>query len=119
MEKVRKATEQLIEAMKESDVYIRYQNARVQITACPSLKKEADEFRKKNYDLQNSRKDIFEEADRLQAEYATLLKNPIVREYLTAENSFCRMIQQVNWKLIEEMDFEADFEGKCKDSETD
>jgi len=69
--------------------------------------------------MQNSRMDIFEEADKLQREYAEVINHPMVREYLTAENAFCRIVQQINWQLIENLDFEADFEGKQTEGFTD
>ena len=69
--------------------------------------------------MQNSRMDIFEEADKLQREYAEVINHPVVREYLTGENAFCRIGQQINWQLIENLDFEADFEGKQTEGFTD
>lgn len=112
MNQVQEITKNLISAVEESDEYIRYQNAKQEMSKYPLLKEKADEFRKRNYELQNSRMDIFEEADKLQQEYADVIENSVVREYLTAENAFCRVIQQINWQLIESLDFEADFEGK-------
>lgn len=112
MNQVQEATETLIAAIKESKEYNRYQRAKQELRGYPLLKQQADEFRKKNYDMQNSRMDIFEEADKLQREYAEVINHPVVREYLTAENAFCRIVQQINWQLIENLDFEADFEGK-------
>lgn len=119
MNQVQEATETLIVAIKESEEYNRYQRAKQELKRYPLLKQQADEFRKKNYDMQNSRMDIFEEADKLQREYAEVINHPVVREYLTAENAFCRIVQQINWQLIENLDFEADFEGKQTEGFTD
>lgn len=116
MNQVQEVTRTLISTVEQSDEYIRYQRAKVEIMQYPLLKEKADEFRKRNYELQNSRTDIFEEADKLQQEFEEVIKTPVVREYLTAENAFCRVIQQINWQLIEELDFEADFERKRKDA---
>ena len=119
MNQVQEATETLIAAIKESEEYNRYQRAKQELRGYPLLKQQADEFRKKNYDMQNSRMDIFEEADKLQREYAEVINHPVVREYLTAENAFCRIVQQINWQLIENLDFEADFVGKQTEGFTD
>ena len=78
----------------------------------PVLKAQMDEFRKRNYELQNLTVNVLEETEKLQQEFASMLDNAMVRRYLNAENAFCRLIQQVNWQLIEELDFEADFIGK-------
>lgn len=112
MNQIQEATKALIAAIEESEEYTRYQKAKQDICKYPLLKQKADEFRKKNYEMQNSRMDIFEEADKLQQEFAEVIENFVVREYLTAENAFCRVLQQINWQLIENLDFEADFEGK-------
>lgn len=117
MNHVQEVTKTLITAIEESEEYIRYQKAKEEILKYPLLKAKVDEFRKRNYEMQNTRVDIFEEADKLQQQYAQVIENPIVREYLTAENAFCRIIQQINWQLIEALDFEADFEGKRQDTQ--
>lgn len=114
MSQVQKVTMTLIEAIKESNEYVGYQKAKQEMFKYPLLKEKVDEFRKRNYEMQDSRTDIFEEAGRLQQEYEQILKNAVVREYLNAENAFCRMIQQINWQIIDEIDFEADFIGKAE-----
>ena len=112
MDQVQEVTEELIDAILQSAEYIRYQEAKQQIARYPILKKRADEFRKRNYDLQNSRMDIFEEADSLSQEYAFVTQNAIVGEYLDAENAFCRVLQRINWKLMEKLDFDLGFEDR-------
>lgn len=117
MNQVQEVTRTLIAAIEQSEEYIRYQKAKQEIFQYPLLKAKVDEFRKRNYEMQNTRADIFEEADKLQQEYAEVTENPVVREYLTAENAFCRVIQQINWQLIESLDFEADFEGQRQEGQ--
>ena len=75
MNQVQEVTETLIAAIKESEEYNRYQRAKQELKRYPLLKQQADEFRKKNYDMQNSRMDIFEEADKLQREYAEVINH--------------------------------------------
>ena len=111
-DQVKEATDSLVEAIRRSDVYRNYVEAHREITQYPPLKARVDEFRKKNYELQNLSTNVLMETERLQEEFAAELDNALVRKYLNSENAFCRMIQQVNWQLIEELEFEADFEGK-------
>lgn len=65
-----------------------------------------------NYLLQNSdgNVDLYDATDKMEQEYREFRKNPLVAEYLAAENAFCRVVQKVNWTLIEELDFEVGFE---------
>lgn len=113
LDPVKTATSALVEAITNNPVYREYQEAKKEILHYPPLKARMDEFRQKNYELQNTAVNILVETEKLQEEYAYILENPAVRRYLYAENSFCRMIQQVNWQLIEELDFEADFLGQA------
>lgn len=109
---VMEATESLVTAIRQSETYHTYLEAKEELNKMPVLKAQVDEFRKKNYELQNLSVNVLEETEKLQQEYAVMLDDILVRRYLNAENAFCRMIQMVNWQLIEELDFEADFEGK-------
>lgn len=109
---VKAAAESLVSAIRQSEVYQTYLSAKEEIMQMPVLKAQMDEFRKRNYELQNLTVNVLEETEKLQQEFATMLDNAMVRRYLNAENAFCRLIQQVNWQLIEELDFEADFIGK-------
>ena len=54
--------------------------------------------------------DLYDATDKMEQEYREFRKNPLVAEYLAAENAFCRVVQKVNWTLIEELDFEVGFE---------
>lgn len=106
------ATESLVNAVRQSEAYCTYLDAREKLESLPLLKARVDEFRKRNYELQNLSVNVLSETEKLQMEYADMLDDDLVRRYLNAENAFCRMIQMVNWQLIEALDFEADFEGK-------
>ena len=57
-----------------------------------------------------SRSYLYDATDKMEQEYREFRKNPLVAEYLAAENAFCRVVQKVNWTLIEELDFEVGFE---------
>lgn len=109
---VKAAAESLVSAIRQSEVYQTYLLAKEEIMQMPVLKAQMDEFRKRNYELQNLTVNVLEETEKLQQEFASMLDNAMVRRYLNAENAFCRLIQQVNWQLIEELDFEVDFIGK-------
>ena len=112
MNRVHEVTKELKEEIIHSAEYIRYQDARQQIARYPMLKKRADEFRKRNFDLQNSSADIFAEADNLRQEYAYITENEMVWEYLEAEGALCRIIQHINWSLMQDLNFDVGFEDR-------
>ncbi len=105
------ALEGLLAAIRDSGEYLRYRKAQQTVDEMPELAAEIDAFRMRVYLLQNSHGtlDIYEETDRIDEEYREFRKNPVVAEYLAAESALCRVIQRINWTLIEELDFEAGF----------
>lgn len=110
MNQVQELVKELIAAIKESEEYGEYQRARRHILQYPALKREADAFRKRSYEMQLSGRDLFSEGDRLSKDFEATVKNPVVWEYLNAETAFCKILRQVNWQLLENLDFEIDFE---------
>ena len=103
---------QLNACIKDSDVYKNYQYCKDKLRQKPEKLQQFMEFRKKNYLLQNSQGtvDLYEETDRMENEYREFRKNPMVSEYLAAENALCKIVQQINWTLIEGLEFEVGFE---------
>lgn len=110
MKQVDKALEEFIKAIKDTDIYKEYEEQKEHIKAHPDLKQRIDEFREKNYLLQNSgdNSNLFEEMDRFRDEYEQFREIPMVHDFLEKELAYCRMIQYMNEKLV--WAFEADFE---------
>lgn len=109
MDQIQKSLEDLIAAIETCEEYQGYLAAKKEIEKHPYLKKKADEFRKLKFDLQSSETDIFEKTDKLRLEHAEVNSNPVVWEYLTAENVFCRILRRINWQLLESLDFDTGF----------
>ncbi len=109
MNQVQELTKDLALAIEGCEEYVRYQKAKQALYKYPILKKKADEFRKRNYHLQKSGTDIFDESEKLLAEYAQVIEHPIVWEYLNAEGALCRLVREVNWSVLENLDFEIGF----------
>lgn len=111
MNQVQELVKALIASIKESEEYGEYQRARQKISQYPALKRQADTFRRKSFDMQLSGMDIFYEGDQLKKDFEAVLKDPAAWEYLNAENAFCRILRQVNWQILESLDFEMDFDN--------
>lgn len=79
-------------------------------TQYPDLKKQIDEFRQRNFRLQNETDSdrLFDEIDRFEREYEEFRKNPIVNDFLAAELAFCRLYQEIQEKIGEA--FAIDFD---------
>lgn len=98
--------QQLIENILNSKVYREYDEQRNRAKKNPELKAQIDEYRMRNYKLQTNADTAFEQIDWFEKEYAGFRDNPIVSDFLAAELAFCRMMQDINIRLTEAMDFE-------------
>ena len=67
-----------------------------------------NEFRQRNFELQNSPQtdDLFERMDAFEREYEKFREDPLVDDFLRAELAFCRMMQKVDILITEKLDFE-------------
>ena len=110
MTEVNNALDQLVAAMKETKEYEAYHQAKENVKNHPGLKEQIDEFRIRNFELQNMAhahsSELLFEIDELEREYESFRENPVVDEFLKAELGFCRMVQNVTAYLAAELDFE-------------
>lgn len=109
MDKIQKLTEELVRALLESGEYARYKEAKQKLDRYPVLKKQADEYRRRNFELSFGSQDPAEDAERLWQEFSYTIEQPAVSEFLEAENILSRILRGINWQLIHNLDFEVDF----------
>ncbi len=105
-ERLDQAVGTLIATVKDSEAYGRYQTALAAVKQQPGLKEQIDEFRRKNYVMQNAGDMAFEQIERFEQEYSDFRENPLVADFLAAELALCRMIQQINFNFTEALNFE-------------
>lgn len=98
----------LIAEIKSSEQYLKYEREKEKISRFPKLKKQVTEYRLKNYRLQSmtNDKELFHKIEEFEQEYEKFRENPIVADFLAAELGFCRMMQYVNIRITEALDFE-------------
>lgn len=101
----------LIDAVLSSEEYRQYRALQEQISLEPEKEKAINNFRRRNYLLQRNKDniDLFDEIDKLEQEFREFRKEPLVEEYLSAELSVCRLVQRINRKLMEQVDFDTEF----------
>lgn len=110
MEQIEEVLDELLNAIRNSDEYTRYQKIRKKVHEFPTLEHTLNEYRKQNYELQNSgRQNLYWEVDKLDEEFPSLKDNAYAQEYLAAELALCRIFQQINWKLVDSLEFDVDF----------
>lgn len=92
-----------------SDTYRQYYYQREKIKKQPELYEKVNEFRQRNFDLQNETDsdDMLDRMEAFEREYEKFRENPLVDDFLQAELAFCRMMQEVYVLLADEVDFEV------------
>ena len=105
---VQKALEQLAQGIKDSDIYREYRRQSEKVDNTGDMREKIDEYRVRNFELQNSvqTEDLLDKLDAFEREYEKFREDPLVEEFLDAELAFCRMMQEIDVKLAEAMDFE-------------
>lgn len=110
MDKIEGCTRALMEAVTAGEAYTRYESVKKELAGQPELKKQINDFRRRNYLIQDqpdSEKLLLEMAN-LEREYEDFRKDPLVHEYLEAELRVCRMLQKINETLVSVIDLELD-----------
>ncbi len=103
---VEQSLDNLIDTIKSDDIYLEYKKQLDLLRQDPELKRQVDDFRKRNYDMQMDGDLDFAKLESFREEYREFRTNPLVDSFLAAELDFCRMMQNINFKIIDAVDFE-------------
>lgn len=103
---VDKAVKNLIDSIKDCDIYLEYRKQLELLNQNPELRRQVDDYRKKNYEMQMSEDMDFGRLSRFQDEFKDFRSNPLVDNFLAAELDFCRLMQKINFDITEAIDFE-------------
>ena len=104
-ENVNQAVEQMVQAIRNTDAYLEYQKQLARVKEQPELKRQIDEFRTRNFELQTSKDTNFDKLDQFTRENEAFRENPLVSDFL-AELAFCRMMQGIGLYVTDQMHFE-------------
>lgn len=108
MVNVMEKAEALASAIEKSTEYTEYIDLLKKLQAEPELYAHLNEYRKKSFDIQvSSDVDSSQKLENLQVEFSDLLSDGKISRFLGAEQAFCKMMRQINERImesIEEMD---------------
>ena len=105
-ENVNQAVEQMVQAIRNTDAYMEYRRQLGRIKEQPELKKQIDDFRTRNFELQTSKDTNFDKIDQFTRENEAFRENPLVSDFLAGELAFCRMMQEIGLYVTDQMKFE-------------
>ena len=105
---VEKAADKYVEAILATAYYREYALQRDKLLKQPELYEKVKEFRTKNYIIQTRKEgdDLLNAMDDLQREYESIREIPLVEDFLAAELAFCRMMQELNNKVADALEFD-------------
>lgn len=111
MSRVDELTLELAAAIVDSDEYKTYMKCKEEISKNPQLFHAVNELRKHNFVLQNSIEinDMYDEVVKIFDKYAYIRTNVVANRFLRAEISLCRMVQEIQRTLLENVDFDIGF----------
>lgn len=101
------ALEALTVEIKKTEVYQQYKMQKMIIEQHPVLLEKINEFRRRNFEIQNSdsQEDMFDVMDRFEKEYEHFREDPLVNDFLEAELAYCRLMQDIQLKITEKVEF--------------
>lgn len=102
------AAKEFADTIMKSDTYQKYYFQREKIKRQPELYDKVNEFRQRNFELQNEvdSEELFDRMEAFEKEYEKFRENPLVDDFLRAELAFVRMMQDINILVTTEIDFE-------------
>lgn len=104
-------TEELVQAILTSEEYREYLECFAKIKEQPELYECVGDYRKRNFELQNMdvNDNMFDEVMRFQMENSAIRKNALVNQFLKAELSVCRMLQDITRTISDNVELDIDF----------
>lgn len=112
MNTVDESLNHLIEAVRNSKEFQDYQIVKAKVEKYPEKKRSLDKYRTRMYKIQNNHgeTDLYHHIDEIERKSERFRQDALIDEFLTAELALCRMVQRINWTLIEELHFDMEID---------
>lgn len=119
MNQVEERASLLAQAIGDSEEYQNYLKVKKEVEQNDILCHKIDQFREKNFVLHSTLEgeELYNAMENFEREHAALRKDPLVNEYLTAELTIIRMVQQVEKTILDAVDLELIFTPTVEDDD--
>ena len=106
---IRRRLEELVKAIRSGEECRMFEEAKRRLDEEPDKRKKADDFRRKNFEFQNSEESMSSQAQAaMYREREALRRDPLIDEYLKAELVMCRLLRQITLIVMETVDLDLD-----------
>ena len=98
---IRRRLDNLIEAVASSEEFRVFEEAKRRLDSEPEKRRMADDFRRRNFEFQNSEESMSAQAQvAMYHERESLRRDSLIDEYLKAELVMCRLLRQISLKIV-------------------
>lgn len=110
MNNVMLQTDNLVEAIHASNEYTQYQMLQNAISKDTDIYARLNEFRRRNFEIQmNNTENSIDESANLRREYADVLNRGEVKDFLSAEQRYIKMLRKMYHKIEAELHVNINF----------
>ena len=115
MRNVEESKNVLLEAIRESDSFQRFNESKKKIEGREDLKRQIDDYRRRCYLLQSgsSSEELDTEIQKVRTDREILKTDPIIQEYLDSELDLCRMLQRISIEIMNVTDLQIEPFEEC------
>ena len=106
---VKHCVDELLRSLHNCSEYRAFEQAKHKLDEDPRKRKRTDEFRRKNFLLQNSEECSSPEGqEQMFLVRSEFRKDQVIDEALSAELSVCRLLRQISLRLMDSVDLDLD-----------
>ena len=102
------ALDDFIGQIKNSEVYKVYYEQVKKLNNYPNLQNQVNDYRRENFEIQNTYEgdELYDKTEEFFLKYEKFRENPIVSDFLASELALCRMMQEIDTRIIKGLDFQ-------------
>lgn len=106
---IRRRLDELTKAIASSEEYRVFEEAKRRLDLEPAKRRMADDFRRRNFEFQNSEESMSAQAQvAMYHEREALRRDSLIDEYLKSELVMCRLLRQISLGIMETVDLDLD-----------
>lgn len=105
--KIKSSLEELIQSIKDSDIYRNYETASDAVSRVEGLQEKIDEYRRDNFLIQqnNEGEELLRKLEEFELNTAAFRAEPLVDKYLCAERDFVKLKQDIDNEMLTRLEF--------------
>lgn len=105
--RIKSSLEELISSIKNSETYRNYEKISKEVSEVLGLQERIDEYRRNNFLIQQNHEgeELLQKLEEFELETAAFRAEPLVDKYLCAERDFVKLKQDIDNKMLSELEF--------------